>query len=274
MMGNSSNGGLALRTGRNLLLTDIKHYSGTWLHYEASGEKKLLDGVFWFMNQAEENRIVYSDQARGNQLCCIDLGTYVSQVLVDQPAYGVIVHGDWIYYLNETDHAIYRCSLSGKDKSRIVDDRVEAFLIDQERIYYTTQQGIRSCSLIGRDRELVAEDQAVHMLRIGDKLVYANKKQHYLLTFLNLHTGTTEQDEAIVPNSLNSDGRYLYCANRSNEMTIYRMDPETGHKIRICGESADYLHIVEDMIYFCSRREWYRMSLSGGQAFKIEGSER
>ncbi|GAA0388102.1 DUF5050 domain-containing protein [Paenibacillus motobuensis] len=273
MIGNCSNGGLALKIGRNLLLTDIKHYSGTWIQNDTTEETKLLDGVFWFMNQAE-NMIVYSDQTRGNKLCSIDLGTHISQVLVDQPAYGIIVHGDWIYYLNESDNAIYRCTLNGKDKSRIADDRVESFLIDQERIYYTTQQGIRSCSLTGRDRELVSEDTAVHMLLIGNKLAYANRKNRYLLTLLNLHTGTTEQDQDISPNSLNSDGRYLYCANRSNEMTIYRIDPETGHKIRICGESADYLHIVEDRIYFCSRREWYRMSLSGGQAVKIDFPER
>lgn len=75
--------------------------------------------------------------------------------------------------------------------------------------------------------------------------------------------------EDISPSSLNTDGRYIYCANRSNENSIYRIDPESGSKIRICGEAADYLHILEDRLYFCSLHEWYRMSLSGGQAAKV-----
>lgn len=236
-------------------------------------EEKLMDGVFWFMNKSDD-MIVYSDQARGNRLCCMNIRSQASQVLVDQPAYGVIVHGDWIYYINESDHAIYRCTLNGKDKSRIADDRVESFLMDEDRIYYASQQGIRSCSLSGKDRELVLEDAAVFLLKVDNKLVYANRSNRYLLTLHDIHTGMTRQEEEISPNSLNSDGRYLYCANRSNERTIYRIDPDTGHKIRICGESADYLHIVEDMLYFCSRRNWFRMSLTGGQAVKIDSIER
>jgi hypothetical protein len=65
------------------------------------------------------------------------------------------------------------------------------------------------------------------------------------------------------------DGRYLYCANRLNNRSIYMIDPENGDSIRICGESAEYLHVIEKELYFCINREWHKMSLSGGQYQKI-----
>ncbi|WP_410771622.1 DUF5050 domain-containing protein [Fontibacillus sp. BL9] len=268
MNGNIHSGGLALKKEGNLFLTDLRNYSGTFLQKEETGDMTLVDGVFWFMNPSYD-AVYYSDQAQGNRLCRWNMASQTSEMLLDRPVYGLIRSEDWLYYVSETDQKIYRCLLNGKNESRITDEPVEAFVVEGNLVYYATQQGIRSCSPTGSNRELVSESAAVHLIKMGHRLAFADKKNRYLLSVFDLHTGETQVYEDISPSSLNTDGRYLYCANRSNENSIYRIDPETGSKIRICGESADYLHILDDSIYFCSRLEWYRMSLSGGQAAKV-----
>lgn len=265
---NLHNGGLALKKEGSLFLTDLRNYSGTYVLNEETGETALAEGVFWFMNSTYDS-IYYSNQAQGNRLYRMDIASQVSSQLTDRPVYGLTRSEDWLYYISETDQKLYRCLLNGKNETRITDEPVESFLVEGERIFYVTQQGIRACSVTGSGRELISDLVAVHMIKTGNKLVFADKRNRYLLTLLDLHSGETQVYEDISPSSLNTDGRYIYCANRSNENSIYRIDPESGSKIRICGEAADYLHILEDRLYFCSRQEWYRMSLSGGQAAKV-----
>lgn len=266
MNNNIVNGGLIFKQGGRTFAADLQNYSGTYM--EQDGRRILLDGMFWFMNEAG-GWIYYSDQKKGNSLFRFDPGTQRVEEITDRPAYGLTLSGDWLYYINESDNKLYRCPLDGKRESKVIDDEVDSFFIDGEQIYYTTGQGIRTCSVTGSDRELVSDHLAVHLVKLGMKLIFADKKNHYSLTVLDPVTGVAETHTDITPNSLNSDGRYLYCANRSNESSVYRIDPVSGTKIRICGESADYLHIVEESIYFCNNREWYRISLSGGQAVKV-----
>ncbi|GIO85884.1 hypothetical protein J25TS5_28160 [Paenibacillus faecis] len=268
MNSNIHNGGVAFESGNGLFLADLRGYSGTFRRDEAAGVTELLDGVFWFMNEAED-AIYCSDQTRGNRLCRLGRGSQAPEPLLDRPVYGLTRQGEWLYYIGENDRKLYRCLLNGRSEARVADDAVEAFVVEANRIYYATEQGIRSCGLDGGDRELVSEHIAVQLITLGERLVFADKKNQHLLTVLYPPTGQSSVYDDIAPNSLNSDGRYLYCANRLNESSIYRIDPDTGSRIRICGERADYLHVLRDTLYFCSRQEWYRMSLSGGQAVKV-----
>lgn len=135
--------GLVLAAGGKLLLTDICHYSGTFWLDPASGETKLLDGVFWFMNPADDG-IYASDQQRGHRLCRIDPRTGAVEP-VSQACGGLIRQGDWLYYINEEDRKLYRLRMDGREESRIADEAVEAFAMDGDEIYYATGLGIRTC---------------------------------------------------------------------------------------------------------------------------------
>lgn len=263
---NIINGGLIQEHHGRLLVTDWQDYSGTYLVEE---ERRVpLNGMFWFMN-ASNGSLYGSDQFRDHHLIRLDLDSQRAELLAEYPVYGLTLGGEWLYYINESDRRLYRCHLDGRHESRLTDEDTSSFLLDEERIYYTTGQGIRSCGLTGNGREVISEHAAVHMILLDGQLIFGDKKNQYALTMLDLLTGRTEIHTDIAPNSLNSDGRYLYCANRSNGSTIYRIDPASGTKIRICGDSADVLHIVDGDLYFCNNREWYRMSLFGGQAVKV-----
>lgn len=265
---NINSGGLVCEADGKLLLADIRNYSGTCLLNASSGDTSHLDGVFWFMNKVGDD-IYYSDQMQGHRLYRMNLSTQSAERIQDRPCYGLALSGDWLYYKSETDHKLYRCLLDGRKESRVTDEPVECFVVEEDQVYYVTQQGIRSCHVTGNDREQLSESVGIHLLKIGETLIFADIKNQYLLTALHLQTGEARVYADVSPNSLNSDGRFIYCANRNNESSVYRIDLDTGSKIRICGESADHIHVLGDTIYFSSRFEWYKMSLTGGQAKKV-----
>jgi hypothetical protein len=107
------------------------------------------------------------------------------------------------------------------------------------------------------------------MVKIGNRLAYADRGRELALTLLDLGSGESSVVDGIAASSVNTDGRYLYCANRRNGSSLYRIDPRTGSSIRINGDSADYLHVLDGEIYFSHSREWYRLPLAGGEAEKL-----
>ncbi len=257
---NLLNGGLILKVGEGLVVSDIK--SSTTIF------NSRVNGMFWFMN-FDGNSIFYSDQKRDNSLNRIDLREQREILLLDKPCYGVVLYKDFLYYINENDRKLYRCMINGRNEARIIDEQVEGFILEQGCIFYSTPQGIRSCSETGSQRETISDIPASKLVLIGERLVFSHKGRQHVLTIMDLNTGNANIVQAVAAASINTDGTYLYCANRLNGKSIYRIDPEHYSSIRICSESADYLHIIEKELYFYANSQWCRMSLMGGQAEKI-----
>ncbi len=265
---NLANGGLLMRTAGRFFLSDVGNYSGTNIIDVPTGHSTTAEGIFWFMNCGDRH-IYYSDQKYRNALCRFDTDMQREEVLVDKPCYGLLIYREWLYYINENDGRLYRCTFSGKNEQQLSEERLMCFMIENDEIYYSSQQGIKLCSTDGGPKEALCGIAAAGMVLLGDHLAFVNKKDRHTLAIFNMKTGSTETFEDICPVGLNTDGKYLYCSNRKNGKSIYRIDPAQGRSIRICGEPADYLHIIENEICFFSRREWYRMPLLGGQAVKM-----
>ena len=257
---NIINGGLLCKAGNKLLISDLKKLN-TVFNFTARG-------MFWFMN-FDGSCVFYSDQKQNNALCRLNLERLEEKLLLNKPCYGLCLHEDWLYYISEDDRKVYRCAKNGKDDTRIIDEEVDSFILENEKLYYTNVCGIWRCNNRGGEREQVNSAVASILLLIDGKLAYTNRNKQHLLTVLELDTNRMQVFDGMAVGSLNTDGRYLYGTNRFNEGSIYRIDPATGSSIRICGESADYLHIIENELYFCLKREWHKMSLVGGQYQKV-----
>lgn len=270
MNGNLQSGGLILKAGEALFITDIKNYSGTYYldSENAQAEPIHYEGLFWFMNETG-HFLYYSDQLKGNALCKLDITKQYTEVLLDKPCYQPLRYEDWIYYIHEEDRHLYRCATNGTRDSKLIGEQVDSFLLYEGQIYYATPNGIKRCSETGEAREQISECITSMVIRIGTKLCVADTKNRHRLTIFDIESHTTTTIDNMEALSISTDGRYLYCANRLNEGSIYRLDPLYGGSIRICGDSADYLHVVENNLYFCSGREWYVISLLGGEAEPI-----
>lgn len=258
---NLVSGGLILKAGDKLISSNVKKLTTEF-------GTSTLDGMFWFVN-FDGTSVFYSDQKRGNALYKFSIEGQTSELILDKPCYGLYLNKEWLYYINEHDQNIYRCLTNGKSETKIVNEQVGGFILDEENIFYTTTQGIKRCNETGSEKKTLSDAEASNLISIGSMLVFADKNNQHVLTFLNLNTNSTKVIDQIAPSSLNTDGRYLYCANRLNNKSVYRIDPETGSSIRICGESVEYLHVIENELYFCIDGEWHKMSLEGGQASRL-----
>lgn len=270
MNGNLQNGGLILKAGDSLFITDIKNYSGTYSLDRANDQAMPIhyEGLFWFMNEAG-NFLYYSDQLKGNVLCKLDIVKQSSEILLDKPCYLLQRHEDWIYYIHEEDHRLYRCATNGKRDMQLIDEHVESFLLYEGQIYYATPSGIKRSRESGEDIERISELATSSLIGIGSKLCFPDPQNRHRLTLLDVESHTVTMVDNMDALSISTDGRYIYCANRLNEGSIYRVDPVHGGSIRICGENADFLHVLDNDLYFCSGREWHRLSLFGGEAETI-----
>ncbi len=262
---NILNGGLVIKAGDKLFISDICNYSGTHI---LSGDKEKIEGLFWFMNY-DNGYLYYSDQLRGNALYRINIDSRKKELLLEEPCYGLLLRGEYLYYINEKDRMLYCCTAGGKAPRRLTAEQTESFIIENGNIFYCTPQGIKVCNETGTDAETVSDALTSTMVLAGDMLAFTDKRKQYALTLLDVKTGKMTVLDEIAASGINTDGRYLYCANRLNGSSIYRIDAQYRSSIRICGESADYLHVLDKELYFCSRREWHKISLTGGNAVKI-----
>ncbi|MCL6605673.1 MAG: DUF5050 domain-containing protein [Paenibacillus sp.] len=266
MNGNLQNGGLIHRNGDSLLITDIKGYSGTYLIHNDTSFDIFTDSLMWFMN-GEGSGILYSDQRRGNRLFRSATDARDDKLLLDKPCAQPLLRGDTVYYMDEQDGCLYCCSADGQYDRRLTEEKVNGFLLlEDETVIFASGQGIRLTGADGRKVETLSPESAGRMVRVGDRLAYADLGSDLTLKLLDLNSGESSVMEGIAAASINTDGRYLYCANRRNGSSLYRVDPRSGSSIRISGESANYLHVLDGEVYFSHRREWYRLPLAGGEA--------
>lgn len=258
---NLNNGGLVLKLEDKFIISDMKSYKTVY------GSDTL--GMFWFMNY-DGSSVILSDQSKNNSICRMDKDRRSTELILDKPCYGLFLKDDWLYYINENDRKVYRCRTNGSNETRIIDEQVGKFILEEDRIFYTTPQGIRTCGISGNDRDIVSDALAADIMLVANMLVYTDKNRQYALTIMDLDDKTVRSIDDMAPTSMNTDGQYLYCANRLNEKSIYRIDINNESCIRICGESCEYLHIIGSELFFCIDREWHRMPLVGGKYEKVE----
>lgn len=270
MNGNISNGGLILRLGNQKLFTDIASYSGTYLIKNDLMKTKISDGLFWFMN-ADDDYIYYSDQKNGHHLYRFCVEDRSTELLMSKACYGLTLKEDWLYFIDETDQKLYKCFKDGSGLTKIMDEKITTFTLEGDFIWYCTANGnLKRCALRYMKQDTILNKPGVGLMVIRNKVVFANKDIGYKLCIYDSVNQTLNQYDDIEPGSINSDGEYIYCSNRNDDLSMYRINIEDNTSIRFCGDKTDLIHIVDKAIFFCNQeREWYKVSFTGGQATKF-----
>lgn len=233
-----------------------------------NGHKSQTDGLFWFMN-CNDSYIYYSDQKRENSLLRFNVDTENIEVLLKSPCYGLIFLDGYCYYVNEIDKKLYRFSVNEKKEEIIMDSNILCFYIEEDIIFYSTDRSIYCCTLKGEMKEEILAIPGIGLIALDEKIFFADKENDYILTMVDINSGERKIFEEVSPVSINTDGNYIYCSNRRHSNSIYRIDFKKETSIRICGESSEYLHIIDGELYFYSNLGWYKMNLVGGQPQKI-----
>jgi len=258
---NILNGGLIVKVNNQLYLTNKNSLDTNF----------GCEGIPWFMNN-DSNDIFYSDQKQNNGLYKWNIELQSESLILDKPCYGLILHNESLYYIDENNEQLYCYPKNGKKETKVVVEEINNFIIDNDYIYYATPEYIKRCDLSGRNIEKLYDGSAAMMVLIDEKLAFADKKNQNILTILDLNTLTLETITDISVSFINTDGQYLFCANSQNNNNIFRVNPQDGKSIRMCSEHTTHLHIIDGDLLFCVNNEWHKMSLFGGEAIKIRGT--
>lgn len=270
MNANIQNGGLVLQADDRLLLTDIKGGTGAYMLRIHTDEpaQVISPGLLWDMN-VDGEAVYYSDQRRRHAVFRLELGTLREELIMSKPCCQLQLRGDWLYYIEESSQRLYRRRLDGREEQAVAEEKVWGYVWAEGRLYYSTPRGIKCGDSDGSYHELITDAAGFQLLHVGGRLVFPDQKRQDTLTLMDTDGSHSVALDGIQTASLNTDGEYVYCANALNNRSIYRVDTASGRSIRISGDSADYLHVAGDSLYYCHDREWYRLPLAGGEATRI-----
>jgi len=245
---NMANGGLVLKFKHKEIISDFNRY--------------------WFLNTDDEF-IYYSDGTDNHYLYRYNENDPDGTVIMKKPCTNVILYGDWLYYINESDRRVYRCLRTGRSESLFLNEAITEFVMyDKNDIIFTTEKG----DLKSFEKTLASGINPSNLCFADGLIFYANGFDNNYLTCMDINNGSDEQGIKmgdIVPTYINSDGRYIYYTDALQENAIFRLGLRGGNPLKICGESAGYLHILDDELYFWNNTVWKKVSLDGGNAREV-----
>ncbi|WP_051569331.1 DUF5050 domain-containing protein [Alkaliphilus transvaalensis] len=269
MINNIINGGLALKIQSSHYFTNIGDCSGTYLVDEGNIPKKVADGLAWFMNFHGEY-IYYSEERDNNYLYRLNVITNQEEVVLKKSCSNLILFNNYIYFIDEIDRRLYKCRSNGSELMKEVNEEVVCFTINNDSLFYATSNAIKQVYLINGNKETVVTDvEAIRLLVKEEQIILVDKNNNYYLTLYDLPSKNKHTFDGMMTTDFNVDERYIYCSNSNDGKTIYRISIEDGSSIRICGDKASNLHVIEDEIFFINEdknNSWYKISVSGGHA--------
>lgn len=151
------------------------------------------------------------------------------QKLNDDSSLELLVGGEWLYYLNESDnHSIYRISTSGRRRQKLNEDCSWGLAIAGEWIYYingSDRNSIYRLALDGSRRQKLNDDWSTNIVIAGDWLFF-NERGHPC----KMRIDGSQRQRLNLDHSrdLQVEGEWMYYINRSDRNRIYRMRSDNG----------------------------------------------
>lgn len=266
---NIQNGGLICQVDDKLVIGN--RVKGTGMYWLQGGRcQELKDIMPWFMNE-DEACIYYSDELKDRYLCRMSISDRVDVTLVKEPVYLLQRHKNDLFYINEKNRQLYCYSIGDRAVRSIIEQEISDFVITQEGICYSNERGIFKTSFDGRENEKISKHQAIRLNCDENYLVFADKEQEYILSYINLQSGDVKAIEGSMTSSiLVTDGQIFY-SNAKENSHIYRYSIESDLQFKIVPERADYLHLIDNNLYYLSKdkERWMKAPIQGGKATPV-----
>ncbi|HEY9058967.1 MAG TPA: stalk domain-containing protein [Pseudobacteroides sp.] len=200
----------------------------------------------------------------------------------------ILLHGDWIYYINETDgNNIYKIKTDGTSRSKLGDGKANEIEIAGESIYYIKDNKIWRMNLDGSNQSTVNSDVSalwvdiigetmyykVFNYGIGGRLVKSDLNGNNRVDicsdepagFVHSSNGGASfwyrHNEHIV-------GDWIYYINAYDQKSIYKIKTDGTERTKITADSVmdnNYpdINIVDNYIY-------YRNASDGDKLYRIK----
>jgi hypothetical protein len=221
--GNTANGGLVIKWRDSVLFAQPNE---------------------WFMN-ADDDFIYFSNRDDRNRLYKKKNEKDAGKMIVKKPCSNVLAFDDGLYFINEDERKVCRCSKEGKGITVCSNTETVEFAILADGTIYTNPDARRICAY-------------------GNKVYFSDKGNDnnlFTLTSYDTRNAETEIFPDVKPSFINVHNDAVYYTDRSRQNKIFRLEP-SGGRMTVFGASAEFLHVIDDWLYFMSNKKWKRLSLS------------
>lgn len=270
-MSNIQNGGLICKMNGDIILGEVTKASGMCILKPANelSENKIMP---WFINSDEvENRIYYSDALKENYLCKMELSNRVEQTILTEPVYLLKRYGEQLYYINEKNRYLYSYHLQDRSISQLVSEEVSTFTINEDELWYSSSKGVMHATLGGQLKDRVSKHEAIRLVGTKEVLFFIDKEEDYKVSYIDLKTGEIQTIEGSKATSLNIYGDCVFYNHIKDKSHIYRYSIANEFNIKFIPERADYIHLIEDTMYYLNqdKKLWMKVSVQGGKPIAL-----
>ncbi len=236
--------------------------------YSKLSEQSIIAGVNtipWFINyDVDRDYIYYSNVLKNNYLCQINMVSREETVLLKEAVYLLVHNNGNLYYINEKNNNLYSYNIGSKKVIKLIDEPINTFYVEDETIWYSNTKGIMKMNINDGHQELFSKQKAVYICKTDDLICFINQKDYSISYLID---GEIKQIEDSKASNINIYKDCIFYSNVNDKSHIYRYSIDSEFNIKFIPERAQYLHIIEDVMYYFNEdtKEWKYVSIFGGK---------
>ena len=206
---------------------------------------KHPDGYI-YTKQSDNDLYVYTDGKESS----ISGGTF---------HYELNYYNGEIYYVSGSPGKVWKISVDGKDKTKLIDQHVGNLIVYGERIYYRLSEDddwgkLYSSDLNGENKKLLAPS-VVNFCIYEDTIYYHNREGTSSLCSMNVDGENKKViNDSYVSCIIVQNGKLIY-ADYNRDDKLYLYDLENGTEECICEDICWDLNCNEDWIFYRNQSE-------------------
>lgn len=200
------------------------------------------------------------------------------------------INKNWLYYQGDIDdgpNKLYRMSLDGQVRQRLIDDEVDYFILQGEWIYCIIYEDSEDMELGGKIYKMhldgtyksrLCEKRALYFTVNGDRILFNNQLEYngYYIMDTNGNRLIHIDDDAF---DIRIAGNYLIYASFSDDSKLVRYDLLNRKRIVLDNGQTEICNIYEDYICYILKNQNYHYDgsvdgISTLYRIKIDGSEK
>jgi RNA polymerase subunit RPABC4/transcription elongation factor Spt4 len=222
---------------------------------EFQNDKVLLEETVSYISVYDQS-IYFADS--NNYLCKVDKDGQNKEILIKKAVYYVMLKNDNIYYQLDSDQeSLYVYSIKDKKSTKLNDSRTYCPNISDDKIYYTSTDGIYCMDLDGKNDSRIIEGKVYN-------LIYDNNMLYYVDSSGTLYSYN------LTDKSVNSILQYTYQAIK-NGNTIYAYttqglvtyNVETGKTQTLYANTIETMQLAGNVVVVYSNNSWIAINEDG-----------
>ncbi len=265
----SSNSGNAFSCCGNIFLADLKNHAHTAIFDRNMNLVQKFNFNAWFMCELSGN-LFFCDRTRDNGMYAYSTSTGECSQLNTTPCSNIKTYNNDLYYVDEKSSCLIKYNILDGNSDIVLHDKIKNYCIDDNKIYYLTDDNIRVFDLKLCSSQKFAPVKARNIMEFNHMLVYADNQRDGVLSVIDVSSSGVFQIDTVKAESFATSGKYIYATNKIDNGSIIRIDIFKGEIIRVHGSASFNLHCMDEYVYFLDMQgTWNRLPIAGGVVEKI-----